>query len=110
MPQYSLTLYVIGDGQRARRAKLDTARLMDALSGAGHNLNVVDLLADGAAVEPQSGVLTPQLVRTAPAPGAEVIGDLSDIQSVAEALGLRLANTPAETSPYASSYRTWYAS
>ena len=108
MPRYSFTLYVIGNTPRTRRAERQCRHLLGLLSGADHQLSVVDLLKqDGGHL--QDPMLTPRLVRTAPQPRAEVVGDLSDTMSVAEALGLRLASPPPGMGgmPYSLADRSW---
>lgn len=91
MPKYHLKLYVIGRTPRSQLAIANLQSLMRHLTGAGHEYEVIDILEKPELAEQERLLATPTLIKTVPAPAVRVIGDLSDIHAVAEALGLEVA-------------------
>lgn len=83
-----LTLYVAGAGAvRSMTAKRRLDQLVDELGDDVH-VDVVDVLEQPDQAEAGAVVATPMLVRHHPKPEQRVIGDLTDLSSVARALGL----------------------
>lgn len=93
MTDLLLRLYVAGDGMRSRRAVQSLRALCD---GYGHGAigEVVDVVRDPAAAERARVLMTPTLVLERPGPVRRVIGDLSDLPRVVDALGLPDAPSP----------------
>lgn len=80
-----LRLYVAGETARAETATRLAQRLVE---GTVHQLEVVDLFVDPAVAERERVLATPCLERVGPPPRRRVIGDLNDLDHVAELLGL----------------------
>ncbi len=86
--EIELTLYVAGNGARAKNSLEQVQRLCaDHLAGQAR-LCVVDLLDDPGAAQAEGVFLTPTLVKQAPGPMRRVFGDLRDPQEVLWALEL----------------------
>jgi len=85
-PRLRLRLYVAGAGTYSERA----ARNLEAFAlaaGLDYDLETVDLRKEPQRAAADAVVVTPTLIKLAPAPRAMVIGDLSDTQRLANALG-----------------------
>lgn len=100
MPKYYLKLFVIGRTPRSQLAIANLQSLMRHLSGAGHEFEVIDILEKPELAEQERLLATPTLIKTVPAPPVRVIGDLSDTQAVADALGLELSTGHARGSSH----------
>ncbi|MDX2169109.1 MAG: circadian clock KaiB family protein [Deltaproteobacteria bacterium] len=90
----SLRLYVAGRLVNSTRAIENLKRLCaQHLDGGRYQLEVVDVLHEPLRAVADQVLVTPTLVRLAPAPRIELVGDLSDPQVVLAALGI--AERPA---------------
>jgi circadian clock protein KaiB len=88
MPQHAFTVFVTGDTTRSRRA-VDTFRaLCRRRLGDDFELTVVDVLVDTQLAEDNNVIATPTVIRTAPTPVLRALGDFSDPDRVATALGI----------------------
>lgn len=88
MSRYQLRLFVAGRSDRSRRSIAAIQRLVDDRLGGDCDLVIVDVLEDPGAAEEAKVVATPSLVRMSPPPQQAVVGELGDVQRVAEVLGL----------------------
>lgn len=86
-----LVLYVAGDTPRSRSARATVAWLVDGGVGERVEASVVDVAEEPERADTDRVLLTPTLLRLAPAPARRVVGDLGDRARVAEALGLSAA-------------------
>jgi circadian clock protein KaiB len=85
---YSFRLYVAGQTERSQAAEANLRALCESRLSGGYELEVVDATEQPALAEEQRILATPTVVRLAPPPQRRVIGDLSDHQRAAYALGL----------------------
>ena len=88
-----LRLYVAGDGVRSRRAIESLNALCEGYGDVAQG-EVVDVMRDPEAAERARVLMTPTLDVEFPGPRRRVIGDLSDLSRVVEALGLPAAPVP----------------
>jgi len=84
---YRFILYVAGDSVRSAQAVVNLRRLA-AERLAGAQLVIVDVVAEPERAESDRILMTPTLVKEAPAPVRRVTGDLGDFDTVMLALGL----------------------
>ena len=82
-----LRLYVAGNAPNSVRAQANLKTLCASLTGA-IELEVVDVLDSPLRALTDGIMLTPTLVKLAPAPVLKLVGDLSDTLRVRTALGL----------------------
>ncbi len=85
---YSFRLYVAGQTERSQAAEANLRALCESRVSGGYELEVVDATEQPGLAEEQRILATPTVVRLAPLPQRRVIGDLSDHQRAAYALGL----------------------
>ena len=83
-----LRLYLAGEGPNSTAARLNLERLLAGVDRAGYSLEVVDCLRDPLRALEQGVLVTPALVRVAPAPVVTIIGTLRDSRGVMDMLGL----------------------
>lgn len=81
----SLRLYVHGNLTVADRLR----RLLDDI-GVQYELEVVDVDDDPMRAEEDRILVTPTLMRLSPPPQLRVVGDLSDLDTAVDGLGLRI--------------------
>lgn len=89
-----LVLYVAGDTPRSRSARATVAWLAAGGVDEPVEASVVDVAEDPERADTDRVLLTPTLLRLAPAPPRRVVGDLADRARVAEALGLSAVQHP----------------
>lgn len=83
-----LVLYVAGDTPRSRSARATVAWMANGGVDERVEAQVVDVAQEPERADADRVLLTPTLLRLAPAPPRRVVGDLGDRGRVAEALGL----------------------
>lgn len=88
MQKYFVKLYVSGRSWRSCQAINNLRRICNDLLDGPCELQVVDVLQDPQLAETENILATPTAVKLLPAPQRRIIGDMSDRQKVAEALGL----------------------
>jgi circadian clock protein KaiB len=89
MSRHEFKLYVTGRSPRSETA-LDNLRLLCEQQLKGHyELTVIDVTQEPELAEQDRIIATPTLIKTHPQPGRRIIGDLSDSQQLAAALGIR---------------------
>jgi circadian clock protein KaiB len=91
-----ISLYVTGDSASSQRALVNVRRICDHGINGEYELNVIDVLQSPHQAEQMRILATPTLVRESPLPARRVIGDLSDMEKVFEALELDEANLGLE--------------
>ena len=89
--RYELTLFVGGASEISARAIANARRLCDIHLDDHFRLNVVDVHESPSAVLDGRVLVAPTLVKDWPLPVRKVIGDLSRIDQVMQALDLPLA-------------------
>jgi circadian clock protein KaiB len=85
---YELTLFVSGASDMSARAISNARRLCDEYLADRHQLAVVDLHEDLAALRANDVLAAPTLVRSQPLPVRRLVGDLSRLDRVLAALDL----------------------
>lgn len=93
MPNYVFHLYVTGHTPRSLRAEANLRRMCEQCLGADYELAVIDVQARPDLAEAARIFATPATVRVAPLPPYKIIGDLSDSDKVAIALGIEERGT-----------------
>ena len=88
MTVYSFRLYVAGQSERSQAAEANLRALCESHLPGGYELVVIDAAEQPGLAEEQRILATPAVIRLAPLPQRRVIGDLSDHQRAAYALGL----------------------
>jgi len=83
-----LCLFVAGDTGPSARARRQFERLRAELGGAEWRVEVIDLVERPELAKRAGIVATPVLVRLSPLPRRSVIGDLGDLEAVADVLEL----------------------
>lgn len=88
MTVYAFRLYVAGQTEKSQAAEANLRALCESRLPGGYELEVVDAVEQPGLAEEDRILATPIVVRLAPLPQRRVIGDLSDHQRAAYALGL----------------------
>lgn len=83
-----LRLFVAGDSARAGVARRSLESLIGSSLPPDTELEVVDILEHPEAAEEFGILATPLVIKLAPAPERRVIGDLTDLPRLADALGI----------------------
>ncbi len=87
-PKVVISLYVSGNSASSQRALVNLRRICDHRIEAECEIRVVDVLESPNQAEQMRILATPTLIRESPLPARRVIGDLSDMEKVFEALEL----------------------
>ena len=85
---YSFRLFVTGDSLSSQRAIANLRGLCAAALGEGFEMDVIDVLQRPELAEQERVIATPTVLRLSPPPPRRAIGDLSDFDLAAVALGL----------------------
>ena len=92
--KFKFRLYVAGDAQNSAQAVANLTALCKAYLADRHSIEVVNVFREPKRALADGILMTPTLVKLAPAPAPKkIIGTLSQTQPVLQALGL---HTPAE--------------
>ena len=86
-PRYQFVLYVAGDSELSQAAQRNFAEIARRWLPE-HSLTCIDIVAQVGLAREHRVAATPMLVRTSPAPVRKILGDLSDLRRVAEAIGV----------------------
>jgi circadian clock protein KaiB len=87
--KYKFRLYVAGDAQNSAQAIANLTALCQSYLANRHDVEVVNVFRDPKRALADGIFMTPTLVKLAPAPSPrKIVGTLSQIQPVLEALGL----------------------
>jgi circadian clock protein KaiB len=85
-----LRLYVAGEAPNSTRARANLGRLLSGVDPANYKLEVIDCLAEPLRALGDGVLVTPTLVRVDPPPPQTVVGTLSALDRVADALEIDL--------------------
>ncbi|HUF21281.1 MAG TPA: circadian clock KaiB family protein [Burkholderiales bacterium] len=92
--QFKFRLYVAGDAQNSVLAIANLTALCRTLLPGRHHIEVVDVFREPKRTLVDSILMTPTLVKLAPAPVRKIVGTLSQTQPLLQALGLETAAAP----------------
>lgn len=81
-----LRLYVAGDAPNSTRARANLRRLLSDIDPSRYELEVIDCLAEPLRALGDGVLVTPTLMRVDPPPPQVVVGTLSALDRVADAL------------------------
>lgn len=93
-PGLVLRLYVTTGTPNSTAAIANLHAICAAHARDGHRLDIVDVLDDPLRALADGVIVTPTLVKLAPAPMAKIVGDLSATQRVLAVLGLPPLRSP----------------
>lgn len=88
MRTYQFTLFIAGQSPRSTRAVENLRGLAERTLNGDFDVTIIDVIEDPDEAEAQQIMATPTLIKRRPEPARRVTGDLSDLESVALALGL----------------------
>jgi circadian clock protein KaiB len=88
-----LRLYIAGDAPNSLQARANLEAVCREYLPKEAKIEIVDILQHPERALADGVLLTPMLVKLAPAPTRRVIGNLSQRQAVLNALGFSLSNT-----------------
>ena len=83
-----LRLYVVAGAPNSIAARANLSAILAPVAREHYALEIVDCVTDPHRALKEGVLVTPTLVKLAPAPTQTIIGSLSDKKSVAAALGL----------------------
>lgn len=86
---YILHLYIAGQTEKAANALKNLRSICKEKLGCNYHIRVFDLLKDPKLGRRNQIVATPTLMRKLPLPAMQIIGDLSNTDSVLIGLGLK---------------------
>lgn len=86
--RYRLRLFIAGSAPRSRRTVENLRRICTAHLADRFDLEVVDIYQQPEIARPDRNVAAPTLLKLAPLPTRQIIGDLSDEARVLRGLGL----------------------
>jgi circadian clock protein KaiB len=87
-PIHQLRLYVAGDAQNSLEARANLREICDKHLGGACELEVVDVFVQPERAMRDGIFMTPTLLKLSPGAPRTVVGTLSDIQTVLQALEL----------------------
>ena len=90
---FKFRLYVAGDAQNSAQAVANLTALCRANLPDRHEIEVVDVFREPKRALADAVFMTPTLVKLAPSPVQTIVGTLSQMQTVLQALGLEAAAT-----------------
>ena len=88
MSRLLLRLYVAGDGPNSVAARSNLRRLLSPLDPAQYQVEIIDCMEDPVQALREGVYVTPTMLRCEPQPVVTIIGSLSDVSAVRDALGL----------------------
>lgn len=89
-----LRLYVAGDAPNSARARVNLRRLLTEVDPEKYSLEVIDCLHEPLRALDDGVLVTPTLVRVQPKPPRTVVGTLSALDQVADALEIEVLTVP----------------
>jgi circadian clock protein KaiB len=96
MCEMRLDLYVVGQTPRSQRAIANLQRICGP--ELEHcEITIIDVLEQPDLAEAHKVMATPTLIKRVPPPGRRIIGDLSNLQQVANLLDVELGAEPSTT-------------
>src|SRR5688500_3059431 len=85
---YKFRLYVTGDTQNSLEARANLTELCRTHCGDHHEIELVDVSVNPERALADGIFMTPTLIKLAPSPTRMIVGTLSKLQPVIQALGL----------------------
>lgn len=85
---FKFRLYVAGDAPNSMRARTNLSAFCLTYLADRHEIEIVDLLRDPKRALTDNILMTPTLIKLAPAPAQRIIGTLSQAQPLLQAFGL----------------------
>ena len=85
---FKFRLYLVGDTQNSILAFVNLSALCKARLPSRFKIEVVDVLREPKRALTDGIFMTPTLIKLAPSPVQKVVGTLSDLDRIAEVLGL----------------------
>lgn len=85
---YEFLLFVCGKSPTSQSAEMNARRLGETALNGVYKLTVIDILSAPDLAESISILATPTLIKQAPPPMRRVVGDLSDLKQVIQALDI----------------------
>ena len=89
-----LRLYVAGDAPNSARARANLRRILTDVDPSRYTLEVIDCLDEPLRALDDGVLVTPTLLRVDPPPARTVVGTLSALDRVADALDIDLITLP----------------
>ena len=90
---YVLKLYIVGQSIRSRQAVANLQRICRERLDGRCDYTIIDVLEQPQLAEADRVIATPALLKVSPPPTRRLLGDLSDLDQVTQALGLHLEPT-----------------
>lgn len=87
-PTLALRLYVMPGAPNSLAARSNLAEILSVLEPSQYTVEIVDCLSEPKRALADGVIVTPTLLKTAPAPTATIVGSLSNRNRVIQALGL----------------------
>ena len=87
-PPLRLRLYLAADALHSTRALTNLREVLRVHAPRGHDLEIVDVMRHPERAVADGVLLTPTLLRLAPGPPAQIVGDLRDTATLLRALGI----------------------
>jgi len=91
-----LRLYVAGDAPNSARARANLRRILTDVDPSRYTLEIIDCLAEPLRALDDGVLVTPTLLRVDPPPPQTVVGTLSALDRVADALDIEHFTLPRE--------------
>ena len=86
--EYKFRLYVAGDAQNSTRAIVNLTGICRQHLADRHAIEIVDVFREPKRALDDGILMTPTLVKLSPAPVRRIVGTLSQLETVMQALGL----------------------
>ena len=90
LTKYKFRLYIAGDAPNSVQAKANLLALCQTYLPERHEIEVVDVLKAPMLALKDNILMTPTLLKLAPAPVRRIVGALSQMQTVLDTLGLQV--------------------
>lgn len=83
-----IRLYVAGRSPNSQLARTNLLRIVDRHRDRVESIEVIDVLEEPERALRDNVLVTPMLLRIAPEPSLEIVGNLANVTAIALALGL----------------------
>jgi circadian clock protein KaiB len=88
-PLLKFRLYIAGGAQNSSQALMNLEALCKTYLPDRHEIEIIDVFEEPARALSDGVLMTPTLIKLAPAPVQRIVGTLADERTVIETLGLR---------------------
>lgn len=89
-PLFKFRLYVAGDALNSAQARINFSAICRAHLLDRHEIEIVDVFREPKRALADGIFMTPTLIKLAPAPVRTIVGTLSQVPTVLQALGLEV--------------------